>query len=234
VRATAVLRDRVAGMRQKLAMIADGRLDGRALHALVALQEEAVRRAGSATALSPLATSDAEDALVDWLDGEGVAAGWELAPVLVAGGLDAAWLARVRVAVGSDCLATALRWIAYTVETELLMGEIDDAVTRISTLVGTAKQYSQLDRAPHQVVDVHELLDATLAMLQGVGRRRQRGVSAPTPGWGRWRREMSGPVTAWPAAAGRMSGRSLGGVGVRFARARRPPAGGTWPGAARL
>ncbi|MEH0934487.1 hypothetical protein [Micromonospora psammae] len=46
------------------------------------------------------------------------------------------------------------------------MGEIDDAVSRISGLVGAAKQYSQLDRAPHQTIDVHELLDATLVMLQ--------------------------------------------------------------------
>ncbi len=47
------------------------------------------------------------------------------------------------------------------------MNEIDDSVTRISTLVGAAKQYSQLDRAPYQVVDVHELLDSTLLMLGG-------------------------------------------------------------------
>ena len=40
VRATAALRDRVAGMRHKLAMIADGRLDGTQLHSLVELQEE--------------------------------------------------------------------------------------------------------------------------------------------------------------------------------------------------
>ena len=45
------------------------------------------------------------------------------------------------------------------------MSEIEDAVTRISALVAAAKQYSQLDRAPHQTVDVHELLDATLVML---------------------------------------------------------------------
>ena len=45
------------------------------------------------------------------------------------------------------------------------MNEIDDSTTRISTLVGAAKQYSQMDRAPHQVLDVHELLDSTLVML---------------------------------------------------------------------
>ena len=62
-------------------------------------------------------------------------------------------------------LEPALRWLNYTVETELLMNEIEDATTRISTLVGAAKQYSQLDRAPFQVVDVHDLLDSTLLMM---------------------------------------------------------------------
>ena len=62
-------------------------------------------------------------------------------------------------------LEPALRWLNYTVETELLMNEIEDATTRVSTLVGAAKQYSQLDRAPFQVVDVHDLLGSTLLML---------------------------------------------------------------------
>jgi signal transduction histidine kinase len=39
-------------------------------------------------------------------------------------------------------------------------------VGRISTLVGAAKQYSQLDRAPNQVLDLHDLLDGTLTMLK--------------------------------------------------------------------
>jgi signal transduction histidine kinase len=52
------------------------------------------------------------------------------------------------------------------------MDEIDDSTNRISHLVDAAKQYSQLDRAPYRVVDVHELLDSTLLMLGGkIGRR---------------------------------------------------------------
>jgi signal transduction histidine kinase len=47
------------------------------------------------------------------------------------------------------------------------MNEIEDSTNRISTLVTAAKQYSQMDRAPHQVLDVHELLDSTLVMLSG-------------------------------------------------------------------
>ncbi|WP_326999782.1 ATP-binding protein [Dactylosporangium sp. NBC_01737] len=165
VRATAVLRDRVAGMRHKLAMIADGRLDGQQLHGLVELQERAVKLAANAPKRSALEASDAEDAIGDWLDERGVNGAWDLAPTLVAGGVDVAWLDDVKLCVGKLDLEPAVRWLVYTIETELLMGEIDDAVTRISGLVNAAKQYSQLDRGPFQVVNVHDLLDATLIML---------------------------------------------------------------------
>jgi signal transduction histidine kinase len=165
VRATAVLRDRIAGMRHKLAMIADGRLDARRLHTLVEFQEDAVKRAQVAPKLSALAASDAEDALADWLEEHDVNGAYDLAGTLIAGGVDASWLERVVESAAPADLESAIRWIAYTVDTELLMGEIDDSVTRISGLVAAAKQYSQLDRAPHQRVDIHELLDATLVML---------------------------------------------------------------------
>ncbi|GAA0392193.1 histidine kinase [Acrocarpospora corrugata] len=166
VRATAVLRERVTGMRHKLAMIADGRLDGSRLHDLVELQESAVKCAANAPQLSALATNDAEEEVADWLDDHGVTAGWDIAPTLVAGGVSPGWLDQVATAIGPENLEPAVRWLTYTIDTELLMGEIDDAVTRISGLVAAAKQYSQLDRAPHQIVDVHELLDATCTMLQ--------------------------------------------------------------------
>ncbi|MDG4827761.1 ATP-binding protein [Solwaraspora sp. WMMD1047] len=165
VRATAALRDRIAAMRHKLAMIADGRLDGSKLRQLVGLQEAAVERVAKAPELSPLQVSDAEDELGDWLDDHGIAGGWELAPTLVAGGVEVAWLDQVDATVGPENLEAAVRWLTYTLDTELMMREIDDAVARISGLVGAAKQYSQLDRAPFQTVDVHVLLDATMAMF---------------------------------------------------------------------
>ncbi|GII56655.1 histidine kinase [Planotetraspora thailandica] len=166
VRATSTLRERVSGMRQKLAMIADGRLDGTQLHRLVELQDDAVKRAASAPKLSALATSDAEDAIADWLDDHDVTGGWDLAATLVAGGVDVEWLEHIASTVEDGDLEPALRWLCYTVDTELLMGEIEDSVTRISGLVAAAKQYSQLDRTPYQTINVHDLLDATLTMMQ--------------------------------------------------------------------
>jgi signal transduction histidine kinase len=167
VRATATLRERVAGMRHKLGMIAGGKWDRTTLVTLIRLQEEAADRVPKASALTPLEASDREDLIADWLDAHDVRDGWDMAPTFVAAGLDVAWLDHVEATVDASTLESALRWLNYTVDTELLMNEIEDSTTRISTLVGAAKQYSQLDRAPYQVVDVHELLDSTLLMLSG-------------------------------------------------------------------
>jgi signal transduction histidine kinase len=167
VRATAALRERVAGMRHKLGMIAGGKWDRTTLETLIQLQEEAADRVPKAQALTPLEASDREDAIADWLDDHGCRSAWDLAPTFVAAGLDAAWLDHVEATVDPGTLEAALRWLNYTVDTELLMNEIEDSTTRISTLVGAARQYSQLDRAPYQTVDVHELLDSTLLMLSG-------------------------------------------------------------------
>jgi signal transduction histidine kinase len=170
LRATATLRERVAGMRHKLGLIARDPNRGAALAGLVELQEQAVEQAAKsvhAAPLSPVEVSDREDAVTDWLDDHGVDGGWDLAPTLVQAGLDTGWLDKVVEVTDPATLDGALRWLNYAVETELLMNEIQDSTTRISTLVGAARQYSQLDRAPYQVVDVHELLDSTLQMLTG-------------------------------------------------------------------
>jgi signal transduction histidine kinase len=167
VRATASLRERVAGMRHKLGILAAGKFSAETMDTLIKLQERAVELVAKAPKLSPLETNDREDAITDWLDARGITGGWDLAPIYVQAGLDTAWLDQVAATVDESVLDSALRWLGYTVETELLMNEIEDSTTRISTLVGAAKQYSQLDRAPFQVVDVHELLDSTLLMLGG-------------------------------------------------------------------
>ena len=167
VRATSSLRDRVAGMRHKLGMMASGRFDPACLETLIRLQEEAAERVAKAPELTPMEASDREDTLGEWLEDHGISGGWDLAPTFVAAGLDAAWLDQVAAVVDDGTLEASIRWLNYTVETELLMNEIEDSTKRVSHLVTAAKQYSQLDRAPYQVVDVHELLKSTLMMLAG-------------------------------------------------------------------
>ncbi|MHA6765337.1 ATP-binding protein [Streptacidiphilus sp. PAMC 29251] len=173
VRATSALRERVAGMHGALGALAgagtgDGAVEhAAALECLVRLQVKAVKLIAEAPVLGVLETADREDEVADWLDGHGVSDGWELAPVLVQAGLDTRWLEQVAAVTPEATLPKALRWLGHSIETELLLGEIESATSRISSLVGAAKQYSQLDRAPYGRVDVHELLDSTLTMLQG-------------------------------------------------------------------
>ncbi|MFD8262465.1 ATP-binding protein [Streptomyces griseoluteus] len=167
VRATSTLRERVARMRRKLALLAEGPFSRDALASLIELQERTAERVAKAPALGPLEAADREDALADWLTDHGIEEGWRLAPVFVQAGLDADWLERVAATVDREILGGAVGWLNYTIETELLMNEIEDATTRVSQLVDAAKQYTQLDRVPFRVVDVHELLDSTLLMLSG-------------------------------------------------------------------
>ncbi|CAM3330198.1 ATP-binding protein [Tsukamurella hominis] len=165
-RAATELRTRVGGMRHKLAGIASGKLDRTRLVDLVKFQEEAVEAVASAPDLGPLEASDREDELMDWLDDHDIGDGHVLAPVFVAAGLQTDFLDRVAGSLDDvQTLSGALRWLYYTVETELLMNEITDSTNRISTLLQAAKQYSQMDRAPFQVLDVRELLDSTVVML---------------------------------------------------------------------
>src|SRR4051812_20355313 len=109
VRATSSLRDRIAGMRHKLALLAKTNIDADALRQLVELQEDAVKRVGDAPELSPLETSDREDVMGEWLEDHDVDGGWELAPVLVAAGLTPDWMEQLPSVTGGGDLNGALR-----------------------------------------------------------------------------------------------------------------------------
>nr|ANY57942.1 Histidine kinase [uncultured bacterium] len=181
VRATGQLRGRVAGMRRKLAVIAEGGVDPRTIHRLVELQEQAVERAARGRPpMTPVEEADREDEVTDLLDGFGVPESYQLAPVFTAAGLDVEWLREI-CAQGDP--TGPLRWLADTLETEALMDEIEDATGRISTLVAAVKQYSYVDTASHQEIDVHVGMDSTVVMLgsklQGVQVVRDYDRSLP-------------------------------------------------------
>ena len=163
-RATSQLRKRVSDMRNKLGAIADGHVTPERMHQLVEFQQEIVDKASGSAKLTSLEEADLEDELLDRMDALGVFGGNDLAPIFASAGLDTVWLDRVADAVGNE-RDGALRWLAYTLESEQLMDEIEDATSRISTLVAAVKQYSYMDSASVQEIDVRAGLDATVVML---------------------------------------------------------------------
>ena len=164
-RATGALRQRVAGMRHKLGMLAAGKVPPDRLNALVDLQEGVIERAAKAPTLTAMQAADREDELGDWMAERKLTGAWDMAPVFAQGGLDVDCLAEIENKADPELLDQAVHWIAYALETEQLMTDIEDATSRVSNLVTAAKQYSQMDRAAHQWIDVHTGLDTTLVML---------------------------------------------------------------------
>ena len=170
-RAAQELRGRISNMRSKLAMLADGTVSPETLNALVRLQDAVAEQVAKSANqhLNAIETSDLEDAVGDWLDDHGIDGGWDIAPNFVEGGIDTDWLERIAATAEelkvSTSVGQAIQWISYTIESELLMNQLVEASQRISALVADAKQYSQMDRAPFQVADVHDLLKSTLTMF---------------------------------------------------------------------
>ncbi len=133
---------------------------------LSAMQHEAEVRSKSVSRLDPLTQSDREDELADWLEDRGVDNGWKLAPTLVAAGLDAEYLQKmVKEDVSADTLSSILVWLETTLSTAGLVQQVEQSTDRISRLVKAVKEYSYMDQAPLQTIDVHEGLENTLTIL---------------------------------------------------------------------
>jgi signal transduction histidine kinase len=164
-RATAALRQRVAGMRHKLGMLAAGKVPSAQLDALIELQDDVIERAAKAPTLTAMQAADREDELGEWMEERGLTGAWDVAPVFAQAGIDVDCLNQIKARVEPELLDQAVHWIGYALETEQLMTDIEDATSRVSSLVSAAKQYSQMDRAAHQWIDVHTGLDSTLVML---------------------------------------------------------------------
>jgi signal transduction histidine kinase len=190
VRATEQLRGRMSAMRHKLGLLADGGLSPDLVARLVRTQEVAVERAAKPRPdLTALEESDLEDAIAERLEEVGVEGAYDLAPVFATAGMDAQWVDDVVEQVDSGLeWSAAFGWLRYTLETETLMTEIEEAATRISSLVGAVKQYSHMDQAQHQDLDVKPGIESTLVMLarklSGIEIRRDYAAALPAvPGY---------------------------------------------------
>ncbi len=165
LRASDTLRERLSGLRGAIGRLARAGLSPAELEAIADLAGHVLDRRDDGPSLSALETSDREDELSDWLDDHGVESDWDMAPTLVQAGIDAAWLDDLAQSVPPAGLEIGLLYTVGALESDGLLGEIAEAAGRISGLLSSAKQYTQMDRAPLQSCDVHEGLEATLTML---------------------------------------------------------------------
>jgi signal transduction histidine kinase len=163
-RAASQLAEEVAVVQSTLVKFVKSGVERSDAERLVELQEEAIARAGAATALDTLDAADAEDELLELLEDLDVPEPWRLVEPLASANLDRAWLDSVAAHAGRATPA-ALHWVAATITIGRVSKELCESTDRISALVSAVKSYAYMDRGGLVEVDVHEGLETTLTVL---------------------------------------------------------------------
>jgi signal transduction histidine kinase len=141
-------------------------ISGEQLQFLCDFYAQAIASAQNTNKLDPLTQSEREDEIADWLEDRGIKEAWKLSPALVAAGLDIDSLDSLGDRVEANCIGSILAWLEATLTGTSLLAEIKQSSQRISELIKAMKDYSYMDRAPMQQIDVHEGLDSTLTILK--------------------------------------------------------------------
>ena len=107
-----------------------------------------------------------EDHLQRWLREHGVESSWQIVPDLAELGITRENLDELAELLGNDHLEVVLSQFASSARTERMAQAMVDSTKRIFDLIGAVKDYSWMDQAPIQEVDIRQSLETTLTMLQ--------------------------------------------------------------------
>ena len=108
-----------------------------------------------------------EDDIGDLLEEYGIDDPYELAEECVDFGLSPEDIKRLQDEIGEGDFATVINWVVNNLSTDRMVEEIHTSAERISTLIGSIKEYSHMDRSQdRQDVDINAGLKSTITMLR--------------------------------------------------------------------
>jgi signal transduction histidine kinase len=165
-RAAESLREYMRELRQINKTLDEASLSCEERSSLASFEDNLVDQLASAAPRDALEQSDLEDELAGWLTRRSVPNAARLASGLVEAGVDAASLEKLGAKFRGDILSQILARVVYSVGAERLTREIEASTGRISELVRAIKEYTYMDQAPEQEVDVHRGIESTLTMLK--------------------------------------------------------------------
>jgi signal transduction histidine kinase len=174
-RAAQGLRECMQELRKTNKLLDDDSLSCEERSALASFEENLLDQLASKPSLErdALEQSDLEQDLASWLTRHNIANASQLASGLVEAGVDLAALEKLGARFPGGVLAHILARVVSSVGAERLTREIEASTGRISELVRAIKEYTYMDQAPEQEVDVHRGIESTLTMLKF---RLKRGV----------------------------------------------------------
>jgi len=140
---------------------------------LLAQREEEIRSVlKPAPYKDEFARVEREEAIQSWLEGRGVTEAWKLAPLLAEDNLTDAQLESFAAAAGAS-LGPELTRFGTLLEMERIAAELEHSTARISDLIKAIKEYSYMDQAPLQEVDIKSSLETTLTIMH---HKLKRGI----------------------------------------------------------
>ena len=113
----------------------------------------------------PLAGADREATVLRWLEAHHVPDAWAIAPTLAETRFPLACLDDFAAQFPDEVLAPAMATFATSVRVERMAETILGSTARIFDLISAIKDYSYMDQAPIQTIDLPQSLEVTLSMF---------------------------------------------------------------------
>jgi signal transduction histidine kinase len=106
-----------------------------------------------------------EDKILEWLRRQGIEEAWHVTPELAEYGVSPKQLDQLRGSLSSEAISVVLSQFASELRCERIADAMLNSTARIFDLIRAIKDYSYMDQAPIQDVDIPQSLENTLAML---------------------------------------------------------------------
>ena len=129
-------------------------------------EDNAIEHTTSTALLNSLEQSDREELIASWLEEHRIDDAWKLSANLVEGGIGADDLENISEKLQPSAFTDLLGRINAQLAVAKLANEIKASTARISELVAAIKEYTYMDQASVQEIDIHKGLENTLLILK--------------------------------------------------------------------
>jgi signal transduction histidine kinase len=113
-----------------------------------------------------LSVSDREQQFIDWLEAHHVPEAWAVAPALAQANLPVSSLNELASIVNPGALPAAATSFANSLNARSMVAAVSESSSRIFNIINSIKDYSYMDQAPIQDVDLVQSLENTLTLLR--------------------------------------------------------------------
>jgi signal transduction histidine kinase len=114
---------------------------------------------------NPLDLSDREEMFRSWLEAKGIAQAWIIAAAMAESPMTLSHLEELASMLSPRALAISAAAFSSSLKVERMAETVVNSTVRIFDLISAIKDYSYMDQAPIQEIDLAQSLDTTLAMF---------------------------------------------------------------------